>query len=62
MNPQRSQRPLYVYVIAVAIVWAAILSGAWFLATHFKTLASVCGGFAIGMLAMYIAMRLYKWN
>ena len=62
MDP-RSQ-PLYVYVIAVAIVWAAILSGAWFFGggTRFRTFALVGGGFAIGMLAMYIAMHLYKWH
>jgi hypothetical protein len=54
--------PLYVYVIAVIIVWAVILSTAWFVAGagRFHDISSVCGGFFIGMLAMYIAVHFYR--
>jgi hypothetical protein len=56
------KRPLYVYVIGVAVVWAAILCAVWFMgdAARFNILVLVCLGFAIGMLAMYIATRVYK--
>jgi hypothetical protein len=56
--------PLYVYVIGVAVVWAGILAVVWFLgdAARFRTFALVCGGFALGMLAMYIAVHLYTWK
>ena len=52
------------YVIGVTIVWAGILCAAWLFdgGAHFRTLALVCGGFAIGMLAMYIAVHVYKWK
>jgi peptidoglycan/LPS O-acetylase OafA/YrhL len=54
--------PLIVYVIGVAVVWAVILGVMWFLGdiAHFQTFALVCLGFALGMLAMYIAMHVYK--
>ena len=56
--------PLYVYVIGVAVVWAAILCDARFFGggIHFKPLALLCAGFALGMLSMYIAVHLYKWR
>ena len=49
------------YVVAVAIVWAALLVIAWFVASreHFDRMVLVGGGFAIGMLAMYIATGIY---
>ncbi len=59
----RSNRaPLIVYVIAVAVVWAVILGVLWFLGdiARFQTFALVCTGFALGMLAMYIAVHVYK--
>jgi uncharacterized membrane protein YhiD involved in acid resistance len=56
--------PLYVYVIGVAIVWAVILGVMRFLGnrTGFHTFSLICAGFALGMLAMYIAMHLYRWK
>jgi hypothetical protein len=58
-----NKRPLYVYVIATAIVWALLLGGVWFLATpRFHDILTVCGGFFIGMLAMYIAVHVYRWK
>ena len=54
--------PLIVYVIAVAVVWAVLLTAMWFLGdiARFQTFALVCLGFALGMLAMYIAVHGYK--
>ena len=54
--------PLIVYVIAVAVVWAVLLAVMWFLGdiARFQTFALVCFGFALGMLAMYIAVHVYK--
>ncbi len=56
--------PLYVYVIGVAVVWAIILGLSWFgiIWTPFDKAVSVCAGFALGMLAMYIAVHLYTWK
>ena len=53
--------PLYIYVLGVAVVWAAILTVMWFLgdAARFQKFALICYGFALGMLAMYIATRVY---
>jgi len=52
---------LIVYVIGVAIVWAVVLVLAWFIGgpARFNALALVCLGFALGMLAMYIAVHVY---
>ncbi len=54
--------PLSVYVIGVAVVWAVLLAVLWFLGdiARFQTFALVCLGFALGMLAMYIAVHVYK--
>ena len=54
--------PLIVYLIGVATAWAAILSLAWLIGdlALLNTLAFVCAGFALGMLAMYIAMHVYR--
>lgn len=56
--------PLYVYVIGVVVVWAIILGLSWFgiIWTPFDKVVSVCAGFALGMLAMYIAVHLYRWK
>jgi hypothetical protein len=57
------KRPLYGYVIAVAIVWAIIL---WVVhsmgdADRFRAVAVFFSGFVIGMLAMYIAVHVYQY-
>ena len=59
-----NKRPLYVYVIGVAVVWALLLCGvrSWGTPAHFAAATAVCGGFALGMLAMYIAVHLYRWR
>ena len=57
LTPEK-QHPLSQYVIAVLIVWAVILAGVWvFDRERFATFAHVCGGFLLGMCAMYIAMH-----
>ena len=60
----QNKRPLYIYVIATAVVWALILALSWsgLIWSPFHDVVSVCGGFYIGMLAMYIAVHLYKWK
>jgi len=50
----REKRPLWVYVVGVLIVLGAIN-----LIAH---LAVFSAGFLLGMLAMYIAVHLYKWK
>ena len=59
----QNKRPLYVYLVAVVVVWAVVLwvarlfnSGA-----HFTEILLVCGGYMIGMLAMYIAVHFYRY-
>ena len=54
--------PLVVYLIGVAVMWAVVLALGWFIggAARLDLLAMVCFGFAVGMLAMYIAVHVYK--
>jgi hypothetical protein len=54
--------PLIVYVIGAAVIWAVILGVMWFLGyiARFQTFALVGLGFALGMIAMYIAVHVYK--
>lgn len=59
-----NKRPLYVYVIGVVVVWTVILGCSWYgvIWTPFNEVASVGAGFALGMLAMYIAVHIYRWK
>ena len=54
--------PLIVYVIGVAVVWTVILGVTWFVGSsaQFRTFALVGSGFVLGMLAMYIAVHVYR--
>ena len=54
--------PLVAYVIGVIVVWAVILGVMWFLGdiARFQTFVWVGLGFALGMLAMYIAVHVYE--
>jgi len=56
-------KPLMGYVIAVIVVWILILIITRFVAgpDRFKTMLVFAGGFMMGMLAMYIAVHIYKW-
>jgi hypothetical protein len=63
MPEVQAKRPLWVYVTAVIIAWIVILGGTWFWdIARFDTFAIFCGGFFIGMIAMYVAVHLYKWR
>jgi hypothetical protein len=52
------------YVVAVAVTWAIVLAIAWAVggAARFHVFATVCGGFFLGMLAMYVAVHVYAWD
>jgi Kef-type K+ transport system membrane component KefB len=54
--------PLIIYIIAVAVVWAVILAFMWFSGdmARFHEFALVFYGFVIGMVAMFIAVHVYK--
>jgi fatty acid desaturase len=56
-----TKNPLWQYVIAVVVVWAGILSGMWVWSPpRFHDFALIGGGFMLGMLAMYIAVHVYR--
>ena len=57
-------KPLIGYVIAVIVVWLLILIITRFVASpnRFKITLAFAGGFMIGMLAMYMAVHIYKWK
>jgi len=59
-----TKAPLTRYVIGVAIVWGVILGAMWILgdAARLQTFGLVCLGFALGMLAMFLAVHLYTWK
>ncbi len=50
------------YIIAVILVWVIILTIVKFFgsSTRFRTMSIFCAGFLIGMLAMWIAVHVYK--
>ena len=52
------------YVIAVFVVLALVNVAVWSFdsATTFHTSLTFSGGFLLGMLAMYIAVHLYRWK
>ena len=60
----QNKHPLYVYVIGVAVVWAIILGIVWHIGNMetFGKFVSVCAGFVLGMIAMYIAVHIYRWK
>jgi hypothetical protein len=63
MPPTQTRKPLALYVVAVLVVWAIILGGMWLWdRERLHTFAVLCGGFLLGMLAMYIAVHLYRWK
>lgn len=58
------KRPLWVYVIGVVVVLAVVNYAAWLVdsAATFNTALTFSGGFLLGLLAMYIAVHLYRWK
>ena len=64
MVSMQNKQPLIQYVIGVAIVRAIILSAMWYSGDvkRLHMFTAVCGGFMLGMLAMYIAVHIYRWK
>jgi hypothetical protein len=58
------KRSIKVYIIGVAIALAIVISVAWFTQSreHFKIITVFCCGYGLGMLAMWIAVHVYRWN
>lgn len=55
---------LWLYVISVIIALAVINYIVWRVggAAKLESFAWLSGGFLLGMLAMYIAVHLYRWK
>ena len=60
----KKRRPLWLYVVSVIVALAIVNYMSWSLggATRLLTVALVSLGFFLGMLAMYIAVHLYRWK
>lgn len=56
--------PLYIYVIGVIVVLVIGSYISWRVGgeTRLKSFELFAGGFWLGMLAMYIAMHIYRWK
>jgi len=59
-GPDRS--PLAKYIISVAVTWGIAVSLARVIGgpEKFHTFVLICAGFALGMVAMFIATHVYK--
>lgn len=62
MGFKRSKYPLWFFVLVIAIVWAIILLVAWSTGgpAEFNKFYISFRAYAIGMLVMYIGMKVYK--
>ena len=58
------RRPLWIYVIGVIVALAIVNYISWLIggSTRLQEVEWVSMGFLLGMLAMYIAVHLYKWK
>lgn len=56
--------PLSLYVVGVIIVLVLVNCIAWYIGGEAKLKSMELGsiGFLLGMLAMYIAVHLYRWK
>ena len=56
--------PLSLYVFGVIVVLVIVNCLAWFLygEKEFRSIMTFSLGFLLGMLAMYIAVHLYRWK
>ena len=56
--------PLWLYVIGVVVALAVVNYVSWLLGgrARLHTMEVFSGGFVLGMLAMYIAVHLYRWK
>ena len=59
-----NKRPLWVYVIGVLVALGIVNYIAWLTggAAKLNTSMLVSAGFLLGMLAIYIAVHLYRWK
>ncbi len=50
---------MYIYVVGTVIAWVIVLTLSWFgiIWKPFHDVVTVCAGFALGMLYMYIRMK-----
>ena len=63
-NEVMKKYPLGLYVVCVVIALALVNYIAWSVGgeAKLKSFALLSGGFLLGMLAMYIAVHLYRWK
>ncbi len=56
--------PLWLWVVGVIIALAVVNCISWSLGgtARLKTMEVFSGGFLLGMLAMYIAVHVYRWK
>ena len=59
----QAKHPLWQYVVSVIVVLAVLNGIASFTgAAKLKSMGVFSAGFLLGMLAMYIAVHLYRWK
>ena len=61
LNEIMKRYPLSLYVTGVIIVLAIVNFIAWFMGRG-MSISIFSAGFLVGMLAMYIAVHLYRWK
>lgn len=56
--------PLSLYVSSVVIVFTILNLAVWFIygGTELKSVMTFSLGFLLGMLAMFIAVHIYRWK
>lgn len=60
----KKKRSLGVYVVGVIVCLIIVNSIVWYMGrfAELKSVELISAGFLLGMLAMYIAMHLYRWK
>lgn len=64
MTNNPTKYPLSLYIVGVIIVLVFANCIAWYVGgeAKLKSFELFSGGFLLGMLAMYIAVHLYRWK